>query len=45
MDWATDSYIFIQTVFCYTNKVPLSNGQEILHIVNILDKAFKTDTV
>ena len=26
-------------------KLPLSNGKEILLILNILDKAFKTDTV
>ena len=42
IDWATDSYTFIQTTLFVTQiKLPLSNGQEILHIVNILDKVFQ----
>ena len=37
---------FLSKLYFFTQiKLPLSNGQEILHIVNILDKSFKTDTV
>ena len=37
---------FLSKLYFVTQiKLPLSNGQEILHIVNILDKSFKTDTV
>ena len=37
---------FLSKLYFFTQiKLPLSNGQEILHIVNILDKSFKTDSV
>ena len=37
---------FLSKLYFVTQiKLPLSNGQEILLIMNILDKAFKTDTV
>ena len=36
---------FLSKLYFVTQiKLPLSNGQEILLIMNILDKAFKTDT-
>ena len=37
---------FLSKLYFVTQiKLPLSNGQEMLHIVNIMDKSFKTDTV